>query len=699
MREVVLKRFDGGSDNFKVYDVKDFPWLDMPDDVFMCRRTKKPESYLKLFCTFDIETTTIIPEDGTSPYGFMYHWQMCLGGVCCYGRTWEEWTRLIDKVTDWLDVSPKNRMVIYIHNLSYEFQFIKDILAESFGGFEVFATDRRKPLKVTTANGLEFRCSYRLTNMTLQKACENEKGVKHPKAAGDLDYRLLRTANTELTDLEFGYCIADVVCLYELIKCKMRNEHDSIESIPLTSTGYVRRDCKRATRKQEGYRDQVFNKNLLNVNVYTLLKEAGRGGNTHANRHMSGRIWQDVKSFDVASSYPFQMFKEFPCRSFSFYGEIDTMEEFQELLNTKACLFRIHFYNLKLRPRVTMPYIPTAKCWQRIGKCVFDNGRILSCEGEIAMTLTDIDYKIIEKQYTWDNIAITDMYIAPYGKLPEALRGQVLNYFKAKSELKFQIQTAETENEKSNYNYLYAKSKNRLNGIFGMCYTDPVHDEFLIDPEGEWQYRPADLEEALDKYNNSRNSFLVYAWGCWITARAREHLQKLLDATGDATIYCDTDSSKAIINESNIAKIEEYNEEIRRFCDSEGAYADVNGQRFYMGVYEDETPEPYKEFKTLGAKKYVYTDNTGLHVTISGVNKKLGAKELKDIKNFIPGFIFKDAGGLTLYYNDDTLHYITVEGCTMLTGSNIGMVESTYEIGITSEYAELIGYNIYKDLI
>ena len=102
----------------------------------------------------------------------------------------------------------------------------------------------------------------------------------------------------------------------------------------------------------------------------------------------------------------------------------------------------------------------------------------------------------------------------------------------------------------------------------------------------------------------------------------------------------------------------------------------------------------------LWAKKYVYEDEKGLHVTISGVNKKLGAKELKTIDNFVPGFVFKDAGGLTLYYNDaeQGIHQITVNGCTMTTASNIGMIDSTYEIGITGEYAELIGYNIYYDI-
>ena len=100
----------------------------------------------------------------------------------------------------------------------------------------------------------------------------------------------------------------------------------------------------------------------------------------------------------------------------------------------------------------------------------------------------------------------------------------------------------------------------------------------------------------------------------------------------------------------------------------------------------------------MGAKKYAYVDDAGFHITIAGVNKKIGAHEMEDINNFRPGFIFRDAGGKTLYYNDDKKHIIMVEGCEMLTASNIGMVDSTYELGITDEYAELIGINVYKEL-
>ena len=116
-----------------------------------------------------------------------------------------------------------------------------------------------------------------------------------------------------------------------------------------------------------------------------------------------------------------------------------------------------------------------------------------------------------------------------------------------------------------------------------------------------------------------------------------------------------------------------------------------------MGVYEHENKEPIAEFKTLGAKKYAYVDAKGLHCTISGVSKKLGAEELKSIDNFRIGFVFRDAGGMELYYNDNVgIHQETVNGCTFTTASNVAMIDGTYTIGITEEYAELIGANIYK---
>ena len=710
MRPACIKRFDGGEDVIETYNIHDFPYENLNTKALTCKHKKKPKYLVYTFATFDIETTTI--DNGTdTPYGFMYHWQMDIGGYVITGRRWEEWVQFMLKLVEIFKTDETRNFVVYIHNEAFEFQFIRDFLNAHFGGFHVFASQRRKPIYVTTGNGIQFRCSYKLTNMSLEKAVQNELGVVHCKAAGDLDYRIIRTADTPLNDTEFGYCVSDVVCLYELIERRLINEHDNLESIPMTSTGYVRRDCRNACRKDEDYREE-FLKQEMSESVYTLLLEAGRGGNTHANRYMSGRVWHYVDSFDVASSYPAQMFlRKFPVSKFTPYGEIESMTELDSLLSEYACLFRVIFTGLEVRDNIGMPYIAISKATARSKHITLDNGRVLSVinredrendRGYLALTLTDIDFQIIKEQYTWDDMSISDFHIATYGYLPEALLSQVMAYFKAKTELKDKIKEAEErgdEEEAANLAYLYAKSKNRLNGIFGMCYTNPVHNVISINEEGEWIEDTPEISDALKKYWKSRNSFLVYAWGVWITAWARRHLEDLFNALGqDKVIYGDTDSGKAV--DVDISKIDALNAKVKALADKRGAYCDYNGTRYYMGIYEHENKIPIAKFKTLGAKKYVYEDEKGLHVTISGVNKKLGAKELKTIDNFVPGFIFKDAGGLTLYYNDaeQGIHQITVDGCTMTTASNIGMVDSTYEIGITSEYAELIGYNIYYDI-
>lgn len=346
---------------------------------------------------------------------------------------------------------------------------------------------------------------------------------------------------------------------------------------------------------------------------------------------------------------------------------------------------------VRLKDEISMPYIPDAKCRHLMG-AIRDNGRVLKADG-LSMTLTDIDYKLIKEQYEIDEEYVSDLQVAEYGKLPEPIRKTILGYFQAKTELKYKRDQYEPETpEYKDLDYLYGKSKNKLNGIFGMTYTDPVHDMIYETEDGFWkQERPEDLDAALTKYNTSRNSFLAYAWGIWTTAHGRKHLADLIKAGGqENACYQDTDSNKGIHLDHKA--ILGYNHKIIQACEENQAYADAGGKRYYMGVYERETG--YERFATLGAKKYAYEQNGKLHVTISGVNKEKGAAELERLENFRLGFIFKEAGGLELTYNESEIHEIEIDGCKMETAANIAMTDSTYTIGITNEYAELLGFDI-----
>lgn len=706
------ERKDGKTEIQLSHSVSTFPWSNVSRETLAERKRQ----CFADFGTFDIESTTI--NDPERPYGFMYHWQACISGHCVYARTWEDFKRFLTDLINTLHPSEECPYIIFIHNLSFEFQWIRQLLdEETFGEMEVFAPQRRKPLTVRLSCGLEFRCSYKLTNMSLYKFTTTEYGNNYIKSDGDLDYSITRYPDTPLTDLEYSYCMNDVFALYHAIHAKLRNDGDTLLTLPLTSTAYVRRDCRKRCRADKNYR-KIFTRNVMSPAVYTLLKEAGRGGDTGANRYLAGAVISDVDSFDVTSSYPYQLLtQKFPTSRFYLYSDSVTLEELDTLCEEKAVLFRVGFGNIRIKPDSVDAYLPTSKALSLL-EYRQANGRLLRAK-EAIYTITEIDWVIIKDLYEWDTLYLGEVYTAKKDYLPQPIRDTVYDYFKKKCELAIlRDQYDENTEQYAYYNYLYAKMKNKLNGIFGMCYTDPVRDVNTIDKEGNWSTEKADVKEALEEFYDSYNSFLVYAWGVWTTAHARNHLQKLLHLTGEQTIYWDTDSSKAHITPDILTSIHEANRTIQKLCISHGAYyehgnpSDADYKIFYLGVYEHETSKgSYKEFKTLGAKKYAYTDaKNNLHCTISGVAKSSspshpdGARELKTLSNFKIGFIFKEAGGKTLYYNQQPFHTTTINGHTVEIGDNIAMVDSTYKIGITREYAEVLGYSvidgeIYEDSV
>lgn len=702
MRYYQAQRKDGKEERLPAYTVDDYPYDKLKTGVVFDEHKRKPRVYSEDFATFDIESTTYYDAPNDRYRGFMYIWQMTVHDIECYGRTWDEWITFINQVTSKIS----GTLAVYVHNLAFEYQFIYRLLQDEYGQLDIFAVKSRKPL-VVRCGRLEFRCSLKLSNMSLYKATQTEYGCQYVKSIGDLDYRKYRSPVTALDDKEFGYAMMDTKSLYHYVAAKMDNDDDTLATIPLTSTGYVRRDCRNVCTKDPAYM-QLVGRNSMTPLVYTLLKEAGRGGDTSSNFRMTGVEISDVDSFDVKSSYPYVMLtKKYPMRKFYPYGKVSSASMMDDLCADKPVLMRAAFKGLKMRPETVDIYLSSSKKIDYTGKVREANGRVMTAEA-ISFTLTDIDWGVIRKSYTFDSVEFYDVHVSRYEYLPEALRSCVLNFFVQKCELQAKRDSYPVcSDDYDYYDYLYAKSKNRLNGIFGMCYTDPVHDQYITDYEdtGEWTVESADINESLKKLERYSNNFLVYAWGVWTTAHARRHLNRLIDITGEFTVYWDTDSSKAPHDESVHQEISIANDQIRAECGDRGAYCTVNGKTYYLGTYEYEGT--YKTFKTLGAKKYAYVDQDDkLHVTISGVVRHHepelpdGAREMGTIANFKVGYIFKEAGGLALYYNDDRLHVLTAlddPDYQFVCGANVGAKDSTYEIGVTKEYAEIIGIDIYDD--
>ena len=647
----------------------------------------KKRHYIGITTAFDIETTLIDDIEQS----VMYIWQWQFGeDYTVIGRTWDEFLDLQDGIKK--SIPADYWLVVYVHNLSYEFQFLKGIY--SFTPDDIFAVASRKLIKCDMWGCFEFRCSYKLTNMSLKQFTTRMK-VEHCKLSGEeFDYSVKRYPWTELSEVELEYCVNDVLGLVEAINALMARDGDTLQTIPLTSTGYVRRNAKRAMR--EGIHHNFVYSILPDYETYKALREAFRGGNTHANRYYAGDIVENVHSADRSSSYPAVMCNcEFPMTEFVPILPKDLNKDYIGRCITirhKALLLRIGIKNLTLRNRFWgCPYLSKDKC-RNIHKAVDteDNGRILEAE-YLETTVTDIDLKIIMEEYTGQIIFLQGWY-ASYKKLPEALINEVVKYYKDKTELK----------GVKGQEIFYDKAKALLNSLYGMMAQDPVKHSLIFKQFGDWEEDDTPDEELLGKSN--KRAFLAYQWGVWVTAHSRDALERgirlVQETEGANFIYCDTDSVKY----TGTVDWSGYNRDRVLECMESGSYAtDPSGVTHYMGVFEtDDNPETgiaYRYFKTLGAKKYAYVEKEGegVHCTIAGVNKKKGGSELDEhggLQAFAEGFVFRKAGGTQAVYNDNPpMDHVDIEGKRLEVTANVAILPSEYTLGITGEYERIIKYS------
>lgn len=668
--------------SYTLYDLGNFPYDRFRRYPFSTASKRKDERrrYCPVVCAFDIETTRL-PEIEQS---IMYTWQVCIDNAAVYGRTWQEYKDFINLLTDGL---PEDHyFIFFVHNLSYEFQFLAGIFP--FGPEDVFYVQSRKVLRCSTGH-IEYRCSYLQTNMSLD-AFTHRMGVEMAKVHG-FDYSKIRFPWTPLNDDEVRYILADVVGLVQAMYKRMELTHDDLTTLPFTSTGYVRRDL----RKSMG----SFNKQWLmdiqpNEHIFTMLREAFRGGNTHANRYYVGQVLENVHSIDRSSSYPdCQCNDYFPMGKWIEERKDCDIDYVLKLCKTqKRCILaRVAFTGLHLiDPRNGCPYLSRDKCraiyvhdLQR-RDYMYDNGRILYAD-YLETTITEIDLKIILDQYTFDDIRFLDIAHCTARPLPREWVAMNIEYYKRKTELK--------DIEGQELYYMMAKAL--LNAIYGDTVQDPAKQQIkFIDGEEVPEEKP--LSDLLQE--SRRNIYKTYAWGVWTTAHARYRLHEMIvkaqhavdPETGevfDGFVYTDTDSVKYL---GIIPDVEQYNQVRKKASIRSGAYAtDKHGVTHYMGVYEDEGT--YDLFKTLGAKKYCYVVGGKLHSTIAGVSKKLGPVEMNnDINNFHTGFVFHDAAGLESVYNDKDYGPYEIDGHQINITRNVVLRPSRYEIGLAGDYWRIL---------
>ena len=665
------------------------PWLmehmDRKHTKGRKRGATRKRLYINMPCAFDIETSRACVDADGNPHTIMYIWQCQMGlDVTIIGRTWDEWIEFTDKINRYLQQNSGPHgdwfCVMYVHNLAHEFQYLSGVL--DFGPADVFASKPRRVLKCDNG-AIEYRCSMRHSNLSLD-AWGKQLGAPHAKLTGSLDYTKVRYPWTPLTETEIAYCVNDVRCVVECLMIEMQRDGDDLYTIPLTRTGYVRRMARGAIYEWGIKRAKKL---LPDWALYQMLREAFREGDTHANRYYVGLHLENVGSVDMSSAYPaVQCECYFPMTPFR--AQFPSVNQLMTCMrHGKACLMRLRIKGLRQRYSWWgFPYIPLAKTRHCTG-FVNDNGRLLSAE-YLEMTITDIDFRIIAKEYDWDALSVLDLYSADYGKLPAPLLDRVKESFTGKTALK---------GVKGQELY-YVKSKNDLNSYYGMTAQDPLQLDTLFDednPDGLWEECADDPEGSYKEH--MPHLFLPYQWGVWTTAHTRKRLKIAQWAAGKNGVYCDTDSVKYLGD----IDLTDFNKAVKQLATENGACAkDPKGIMHYMGVYEQE--KSYAEFMTWGAKKYATTYKKGglITTTIAGVSKQKGGLELSlwgGFAAFKPGFTFCLAAGNQVIYNDrPELSDFIVDGHTVHITRNLCICDNTYTLGITDEYARILGYKIME---
>lgn len=557
---------------------------------------------------------------------------MCINGIVYVGRTWEDLILFCHNMVDTLELSYNRRLVIYVHNLSYEFQFIR----KWFEWNNVFAIDNRKVVRALTTSGIEFRCSYLLTGKSLNKVGKDLTTFKILKMVGDLDYSLKRNSLTHLSSKELMYCINDVRVVTALIAEKIQQD-GNITKIPFTKTSYVRRYVKnkclysQSTAHKGSSVNNAFKsyralmKDLtVTVDEYATLKRAFQGGFTHANPLWSGEICYNVGSFDFTSSYPYVMLSERYPMSKGKRVRIKDTATFNDYLSKYCCIFDIKFTNLKAK-HLYDNYISFSKCSKIINETL-SNGRVVSAD-ELITTITDIDYDIIKNNYTWDSIALGTTYIYDKEYLPRPIFESVLELYRDKTTLKG-IRGREVD---------YMLAKENLNSCYGMIVTDICREEHNY-INNEWEDNDdINYNDDIANYNDDMWRVLFYPWGVFVTAYARRNLWLGIHEFGRTNdyIYSDTDSIKCLNPSKHIDFIKHYNKLVLTKLKRAAKHHNLSIEEFkprtqkgvekLIGVWDNEGNDnyiAYKAFKTLGAKRYMILDNDyKLSITVSGLNK------------------------------------------------------------------------------
>ena len=636
-------------------------------DIVNLKGGRKPINYLMLYSGFDIETTNM----SDTKHAYMYIWQLALNDMVLLGRTWDEFTLVIRILKTYNNLCRSKRIIIWIANLSFEFQFIR----KRFNFTKIFAKEQRKPLYAIIDDCIELRDPLPISGGSLAQLAKDYTNTQ--KLIGDLDYSIIRNSKTSVKGVELQYCINDVVILKEWSEFIFKTYIIPQKYIPLTKTAILRRKVK--DKAPKGVSDAIVACMPSEKLYHLMMKYLFRGGYVHANICNTDIILHDVTSLDLTSSYPAQMnHGYYPMGKFYRINNIDS-EKFTKLIKNECCMMVITFFDIKSTTNHSIE--SSSKCIELVNP-ILDNGRVDSAD-KMTVFINEIDYSLYCMFYTWDRMEIQVFYHTIRGRLPMYILDVLNEAYYNKAILK-------QSGKKNTTEYVIAKSN--VNAGFGMSVTRMVEREVTYS-EDEWGYDDSNF----CYYDEVKKLVLLPQWGIYVTSHARfallSNVYKIScnsSGTIDDVVYNDTDSIKLLNYDKHKHIIDEYNAKI--IAKNKKLF---NNPIFYdLGTFDNEGT--YDRFKTVGAKRYISEKNGEIEQTIAGLPKHILSdycvrKKVNAFEFFTSGMTLDVmfSGKLTTTYNDEP-HSEDVGGVIMSELSSVCLYNIPFRMSLDKYYIEMI---------
>lgn len=672
----------------KYYSVDELPKiLDKFDTVECSGRGKK--TYVDLPLAYDSEATNF------DVYALRYLWQIGIMDIstkfvyCIVGREYDELLVAFDTLSNWVHkINKKAKVCIYVHNYSYEFFFDRGII-----DFDDYFAIKQNKIAYAHYKNIEFRCSYLLSGVKLDKLSEFIPADLKLTKLPDYNYNVIRTPKTPLTDKEMAYGIQDVRILCNYVYYQLHT-YGSIAKIPMTKHSRVRRlmqeycmpsgkDTLSITEKNAFIRE-ISQLQFHSIMEFGLVTDSMHGGHNGYNKYELCKTIKDVQLYDASSQYPSVICSSdmFPKSYIGCNKNVDENYLKNEIEQKHTFYCELEVTNLRPRTYHRLNkligekehkdatwdfFITENMCFRDSENLVYEGNKVVQ-GSKVIFRCSMPDYLTYCMFYEWDYLKVNFITTYTTGYLPRKVIEFVLDLYHKKTESVDSLHRA--------------LAKEDINGISGMAVTSPLKDVVHYDEvNGTWS-KMCNNEWLDDKYdfntidgnvkyyedkikNYNRKLFhggvtIPYIAGVHIHAISRYRLATIIRAAGlqDKFLYSDTDSIygkkdiKPIINEYNRQILEK----LYDMCDfykidrSKVSAVDKDDKIHTIGLFELEGT--YKAFKYINLKTYIkVTEDDELITTTAGLGKEQGCAFLSKVdKN---SYKVTDNKGKVHYYIKD----------------------------------------------